>query len=68
MVRLSPQEAWLHGMQVCPGNYRHDRCLTNPISDDECVDSVVSESPEAKKRRYRRDPMSECSDRDFWIT
>ena len=41
---------------------------TNPMSDDECVDSVVSESPEAKKRRYRRDPMSECSDPYFWIT
>ena len=41
---------------------------TNPMSDDECVNSVVSESPEAKKRRYRRDPMSECSDPDFWIT
>ena len=41
---------------------------TKPMSDDEYVDSLVSESPEAKKRRYQRDPMSECTDPDCWIT
>ena len=41
---------------------------TDPVLDDECVDSIVSESPEAKKRRYQRDPMSECSDPDYWIS
>ena len=41
---------------------------TKPMSDDEYLDSFVSESPEAKKRRFQRDPMSECTDPDFWIT
>ena len=40
---------------------------TGPISDDECVDSVPPESPEAKKRRYQRDPMSDAATQKFGL-